>query len=362
MSLICAITSPPQAGIEAPYTCHQGKNPALTINGAKTHASARPAGVNRIVAVDVMSGDRGCAPAIEGMRKVVQADKKLGLVAVGDARVLERSFNGCDRITVEDAPEIVTMDEKPFRAVRRRRTSMFCAVKMVRDGRADAALSAGNTGALMMIARMLLKMRKDYCRPAIGSFVPCKECTDSFFILDLGANLDRSADMLVDFARMGAEQVADSGKTANPRVALLNIGTEMIKGGSEILEADSRLRDSDLNYVGFTESNLLYQGVTDVAVCDGFSGNVFLKTMEGLSTMIKGILSQAFTSGIYGRTAGLMSLPVLRSLQHTIDHRHYNGAALLGLQGLVVKSHGNADAVGFAAAVRLAAGRSTRMN
>ena len=313
----------------------------------------------RVVAVDAMSGDSGLVAAVAGMQIAIRNDSDLRLIAVGSSQKLKAELKASDRITIEDAEEIVTMDEHPARAARRRKTSMFRAIQMVTEQRAGSAVSAGNTGALMVIAKILLKMRKGYGRPAIGSYLPCQKCSNFFFMLDLGANLDRSSGMLVDFAHMGDERVRASGQISNPRVALLNIGTEQIKGGAEIAEADKLLRQSKLNYVGFTEGNRLFDGEADVVVCDGFTGNALLKALEGLTSMIKGMIVDSYRANLYCRFAGAVSLPVFRALKRSMDHRRYNGAAILGLNGLVVKSHGNADGIAFAAAIDMASRQIT---
>lgn len=304
------------------------------------------------IAVDAASGDGGSAPAAAAIKAVLAKDPRLEIVAYGPQAELERELGGVARAAVLDAPEVIAMDEPPLQALRRRGSSMFRAIEAVADGRAGAALSAGNTGALMGMARIQLKMMPGCGRPAIASFVPCDRCRSEFCMLDLGANTDRTAEMLVSFAHLGAAlHRAIKPEVKDPRVALLNIGEESIKGGKEIQEAGEILAASGLNFIGNVEAGALYAHAADVVVCDGFTGNVFLKTMEGLSSMIKNMLVDAFAANPVAKVGALVSLPVLKGLKEVMDVRKYNGAAFLGLNGLVVKSHGNADAVAFEAAL-----------
>lgn len=303
------------------------------------------------VAVDAMSGDLGVEIAATAIKEAIATDPDLNIIAVGQQIVLQRFLQGTSRVAIHAADEVIAMDADPLRSIRRYKSSMFQAVALVKDGAAAAALSAGNTGALMGMARIQLKMQPGFSRPAIASFIPCDRCRSVFCMLDLGANLDRSADMLVSFALLGnalARVVLDK---ANPRVGLLNVGKENLKGGAELLEAGKRLAASELNFIGNVEANSLYSGIADVVVCDGFTGNVFLKTMEGLSGMIRSMIMDAYTKDSYAKLAGLVSKPVLGKLKISMDARRYNGAAFLGLQGLVVKSHGSADVTAFRAAL-----------
>ncbi len=307
-----------------------------------------------------MSGDRGAAVAVKGISLALAQDPNMHILAVGNEAQLKPLLAATDRVEIVHAEAVVAMSDNPLHAVRRRNTSLFRAVSLAAKGEAAAAVSAGNTGALMLTAKILLKMREPYRRPAIASLIPCAACTDTFTMLDLGANVDRNAEMLVDFAMMGDEFARAVKGTESPRIALLNIGTENIKGGQELLAADSLLRESKLNYVGFVEANALFDPAADqsaqphVVVCDGFAGNVFLKTIEGLSAMIKSMFSNAYRAHPYAQFAGWVSLPVINSLRSAMDARRYGGAAFLGLRGLVVKTHGNSDEVGFASTLEFA--------
>ena len=307
-----------------------------------------------IIAIDAMSGDRGPAIAVAAMKAATQEDSQLEILAVGIPKQLEPLVGEAPRIKILAASEVIAMTDEPLKSLRRRNSSMFKAVEAVRDGRAQGAVSAGNTGVLMGMARIQLKMIANYHRPAIASFIPCNRCNDSFCMLDLGANIDRTSAMLVSFAYLGNVLHRAVRGSENPRVALLNIGEESIKGSKEILEAGAILQNSALNFIGNIEANTLFENSADVVVCDGFTGNIFLKTMEGLSSMIKGMLHDAFSRNLVAKLGALASMPVLNDLKETMDARRYNGAALLGLRGLVVKSHGNADEVAFQAAIEFA--------
>ena len=313
------------------------------------------------IVVDAMSGDCGPQPAIAAIKAALATDAKLRVLVTGPASQLEPLLTGVDRVQVGDAPEVISMDDDPLAALRRRRSSMYQAVAAVAAGDAMAAVSAGNTGALMGMARTQLKMLGGYTRPAIASMVPCNRCSDFFCMLDLGANPDRSAQMLVDFAHMGDALHRAVTGTQKPTVGLLNIGAEVFKGGKDLMDAAALLEASELNFIGNVEANALYQKAADVVVCDGFTGNVFLKTMEGLSGMIKGMITDAFSANLAARLGALASMPVLSGLKEVMDARKYNGAAFLGLRGLVVKSHGNADEVAWSAALDFAI-RQARMD
>lgn len=313
------------------------------------------------VAIDAMSGDHGPGVAVAAMRAAVAADPDLELVAVGAKETLEPLVDGSERIGILEAKEVVSMDDEPLKVLRRRESSMFKAIRAVANGEVQAAVSPGNTGALIGMGRIQLKMIEGHHRPAIGGFVPCERCNSSFCMLDLGANVDRSADMLVAFAHLGdALFRAVTGKES-PSVALLNIGKEHIKGDKEIKDAGEMLSRSKLNFIGNVEANSIYDHAADVVICDGFTGNVFLKTMEGLAGMIKGMLSDAYSRNIVTKIGALASSPVLNGLRRDMDSRRYNGAAILGLRGLLVKSHGNADELAFQSAIEFTA-KQARMD
>jgi glycerol-3-phosphate acyltransferase PlsX len=242
------------------------------------------------------------------------------------------------------------MHELPSAALRNKKdSSMRVAIELVKDGVANACVSAGNTGALMATARFVLKMLPGIDRPAICSIMP--GITGNTHLLDLGANIDSSPEQLFQFAVMGAELTSAVYNKPNPTVALLNVGEEEIKGNESVKQAAALLANSHLNYVGFVEGNDIYTGKVDVIVCDGFVGNIALKASEGVAKFLTHHAREHFRKNLYGRLAALVSMPVLNDIRRTIDPRRYNGASLLGLRGIVIKSHGGADKVSFARAI-----------
>jgi glycerol-3-phosphate acyltransferase PlsX len=273
----------------------------------------------------------------------------LELVLVGSANAIEpaRSWPRCTLVT---ATEVVTMDDPIEVALRRKRdSSMRVAIMQLKDG-ADACVSAGNTGALMALARYLLKTLDGIDRPAIATVMPNRH--DGYTtVLDLGANVDCTPEHLLQFAVMGSALVAAVDGKIEPTVGLLNIGEEAIKGSETIKRAGELLRAAGergvISFFGNVEGNDIFKGTVDVVVCDGFVGNVLLKTSEGLASMLGDFIKQEFTRGPFSKLAALVALPVLKRFKHRVDPRRYNGAALLGLRGLVFKSHGSADAYAF---------------
>ena len=259
------------------------------------------------------------------------------------------------RIEILAAEEVVLMDDPPAVALRnKRRSSMRMAIEAVKDGRAQAAVSAGNTGALMAIARYVLKTMEGIDRPAIATAMP-NQAGGVTTMLDLGANVDCNADHLLQFASMGAALVSVIHGKPNPSVGLLNIGEEVIKGNDTVKMAGELLRASHLNFYGNVEGNDIFKGTTDVVVCDGFVGNVALKTSEGLAQMLRSFIKEEFTRSAWTKMLGLLAMPVLKQFSKRVDHRRYNGASLLGLRGIVIKSHGSADAYAFEHALQRAA-------
>src|SRR5665647_889751 len=230
---------------------------------------------------------------------------------------------------------------------------MRVSIDLVKNGEALACVSAGNTGALMATARYVLKMLPGIDRPAIASFLPTHK--GQVCMLDLGANVDCNAENLLQFALMGTALVYAIEHKNNPTVGLLNIGSEDIKGNEIVKQASELLRGSDLNFYGNVEGNDIFKGTTDVVVCDGFVGNVALKTTEGLAQMLGGFLREEFGRNIFSKLAALVAMPVLNAFKRRVDHRRYNGASLLGLKGIVVKSHGSADIFAFRCAIERAA-------
>jgi glycerol-3-phosphate acyltransferase PlsX len=244
------------------------------------------------------------------------------------------------------------MDEPVAQALRGKRdSSMRVAIDLVRRGEADACVSAGNTGALMAISRSVLKMIDGIDRPAIAASLPTRTGGQTM-VLDLGANVDCDPGHLLQFAVMGCALVSALGGTERPRVGLLNIGEEVIKGNEVVKQAGELLRTSGLNFIGNVEGNDLFAGTADVVVCDGFVGNVALKTSEGLAQMLSGFIREEFTRGPLAKTIAMLAYPVLKRFKQRIDHRRYNGASLIGLRGIVIKSHGSSDAYGFEQALR----------
>ncbi|HEX5806033.1 MAG TPA: phosphate acyltransferase PlsX [Macromonas sp.] len=304
------------------------------------------------IAVDCMGGDHGPSVTLPACAAFLSHHPDARLVLVGKAEVLSTLPAGLDasRCSTVLASEVVTMDDPVEVALRRKKdSSMRVAITQVKDGVAQAAVSAGNTGALMAIARYVLKTLDGIDRPAIASQMP-SATGRATTVLDLGANVDCTAEHLLQFAVMGSALVAANGKES-PTVGLLNIGEEVIKGNEVIKQAGQLLRDAaangDLNFVGNVEGNDIFKGEIDIVVCDGFVGNVALKASEGLATMISNIIRQEFSRNVFTKVAALAAMPVLSAFKQRVDHRRFNGAALLGLRGLVFKSHGSADAFAF---------------
>jgi len=307
------------------------------------------------IAVDAMSGDHGAEVAVPAALDVLGATPDLRLLLVGRGDVL-RPLLGTradGRCTVVEASEVVGMDERPQDAVRRKKdSSMRVAINLVKKGEAAACVSAGNTGALLATARFVLGMIPGIDRPAIVSAVPAAH--GHTVMLDLGANPDCTADNLLQFAVMGSIIAADLHGIEHPRVGLLNIGEEDIKGTEEIREAHRRLAGAPINYRGFVEGDDIFSGDIDVVVTDGFTGNVALKTMEGLARFIAGAMREEFTRGPLRKAGAIAAAPALKALKGRLDPRAYNGASMVGLSGVVIKSHGGADRVSFANAIEVA--------
>ena len=313
------------------------------------------------LAVDCMGGDHGPAVTLPACRSFLAAHPEAELLLVGRAEALAPAA-GWARCTLVVASEVVTMDDSVEVALRRKRDSSLrvsiSQVKLV-DGvaAAHACVSAGNTGALMAVARYVLKTLEGIDRPAIATVMP-NQRDGHTTVLDLGANVDCSAEHLLQFAVMGSALVAAVEGRPHPSVGLLNIGEEAIKGSETIKRAGELLRAAaaggHLNFHGNVEGNDIFTGKTDIVVCDGFVGNVALKTAEGLASMLSSFIRQEFTRNWYSKLAALVALPVLNRFKRRVDHRRYNGAALLGLRGLVFKSHGSADAFAFEQALNRA--------
>ncbi|NOT18220.1 MAG: phosphate acyltransferase PlsX [Sulfuriferula sp.] len=314
---------------------------------------------NITVAIDAMGGDHGVKVTVAAAIKCLARDPDLHVILVGVEDVVRtqlRTLRGIEdaRLRIHHASEVVGMDESPALAMRNKKdSSMRVAINLVKSGEADACVSAGNTGALMATARFVLKMLPGIERPAIASELPTIK--GRTFVLDLGANVDCTPEHLLQFGIMGAMLVSALERRDAPSVGLLNIGEEEIKGNEIVKQAAELLRHSGLNFYGNIEGDDIYKGTTDVVVCDGFVGNVALKTSEGLAKMISTMLREEFNRNILTKLAGLVALPVLKAFKKRVDPRRYNGATLLGLRGVVVKSHGGADRYAFEHAIRQAA-------
>ncbi|MEX0386239.1 phosphate acyltransferase PlsX [Spiribacter onubensis] len=307
------------------------------------------------LAIDAMGGDHGPSVTVPAALAVLRRHPGLRLILVGEQAALDPVLSGTaqadrQRLTVHPASQVVGMDEPPSQALRYKRdSSMRVAINLVKHGEADACVSAGNTGALMATARYVLKTLPGIDRPAICTTIPCQG--GHFRMLDLGANVDCTAEHLFQFAVMGAVLVEAAGDSVDPRIGLLNLGEEEIKGNDQVKQAAQLLQESDLQYVGYVEGDNMFRNVADLVVCDGFTGNVALKSSEGVAAMISQFLREEFQRNLLTRLAGLVALPVLRALRRRLDPRRYNGASLLGLRGVVVKSHGGADQVAFEQAI-----------
>jgi glycerol-3-phosphate acyltransferase PlsX len=312
-----------------------------------------------VIAIDVMSGDHGPHECVAGALRALDADAGLYALLVGKPADIEPELGHVSqrlraRFEIAAASQVVAMDELPRAAVRRGRdSSMRVAVNLVKEGRAAACVSAGNTGALTAISHFVLKTVANVERAAIVSAIPSAHGHTQ--MLDLGANTRATPRQLCQFAAMGIVVARDLHGVMTPRVGLLNIGEEDIKGHELVREAHEMLARGNLTYVGFVEGDGIFSGVVDVVVTDGFTGNVALKTMEGLARLIAERTRNEFSASVRARLAGLVASPVLRRLAAGLDPRRYNGACMVGLSGIVVKSHGHADATAFARAVEVAA-------
>lgn len=311
-----------------------------------------------IIAIDAMGGDFGPRCIVPASVACLAEFPSLHLVLVGQAPLLEELIARVpaadrQRLQIEHASEVIGMDERPAQALRGKPdASMRVALELVRNGRAQACVSAGNTGALMALSRYVLKTLPGIDRPAMVSAIPTAR--GHCHLLDLGANVDCSAEHLYQFAVMGAV-AAEALGVDRPRVALLNVGTEDIKGNQQVKLAASLLQQAQgLNYIGYIEGDGLYRGEADVVVCDGFVGNILLKSSEGLASMISARIEALFTESLGSRLVGSLAMPLLRRLRTDLAPARHNGASFLGLQGIVIKSHGSAGSEGFQSAIRRA--------
>ena len=306
-----------------------------------------------------MGGDHGLPVTVPAALHFLKQVPDVRLLLVGQRESIEQALAKSPavdpaRVEVRHASEVIAMDDSPAVALRSKRdSSMRVAIELVRNAEADACVSAGNTGALMAISRFVLKTLPGIDRPAIATVLPSMK--GHTYVLDLGANVDCSAEHLLQFGVMGAMLVAAIEHKDRPSVGLLNIGEEVIKGNDVVKEAGELLRNSGLNFYGNVEGNDIYEGTVDVVVCDGFVGNVALKTSEGLAQMIGAFLKQEFKRTLFTKLLAVAAMPVLKRFKKRVDHRLYNGAPLLGLRGVVLKSHGSADVLAFGNALSRAA-------
>jgi glycerol-3-phosphate acyltransferase PlsX len=307
------------------------------------------------IAIDAMGGDHGPVVTVAAALSFLRRHADVQLLLVGRRSDIEPRLTDAGdlqaRIEIVHTDEVVTMEDPPAQALRgKRNSSMRLAVNLVKEARAEACISAGNTGALMAIARFVLKTLDGIDRPAIATVLPNNKGGVTT-MLDLGANVDCTAEHLFEFAILGAALVAAVQERERPSVGLLNVGEEVIKGNEVVKRAGELLRASSLNFYGNVEGDDIYKGTTDVVVCDGFVGNVALKTSEGLAQMLASMVREEFTRSPLAKAAALLAYPVLKRFRGRVDHRRYNGASLLGLRGIVIKSHGAADALAFENAI-----------
>lgn len=330
-------------GIALSPTFRSIQSGALSVSGRHT------------IALDAMGGDVGPDVVVPAALRYLANARNTNLILVGDEARIGARLEGrtSDRIRVRHTTETVAMGESPSRALRNKKnSSMRVAIDLVKSGEAHACVSAGNTGALMATARFVLKTLPHVDRPAIITAVPSLH--GDTHMLDLGANVDCTAEHLFQFAVMGSELVKAVDGVGEPRVALLNIGQEEIKGNEQVRQAHELLAASSLNYIGYVEGDDIYLGDADLVVSDGFVGNVALKSSEGVAKLVRHLLRHEFQRNLFTRLAGLAALPILNRFRRTMDPRRYNGASLLGLRGIVIKSHGGADEVAFENAIRIA--------
>jgi phosphate acyltransferase len=306
-----------------------------------------------------MGGDHGPHVTVPSAIDYLHHDHDADIILVGIPDAIEAELRALKvspnpRLRMHPASEVVGMDESPAIALRNKKdSSMRVAINLVKSGEAQACISAGNTGALLATSRFVLKTIPGIDRPALAVVLPTT--SGHTYVLDLGANVNCTAEHLLQFGMMGATLVSSVENKSNPSIGLLNIGEEDIKGNDVVKQAAELFRSSGLNFYGNIEGDDIYRGTTNVVVCDGFVGNVALKTSEGLAQMLAGYLREEFKRTLFSKLAGLIALPVINSFKQRVDHRRYNGASLLGLRGIVIKSHGSADSFAFRCAIKRAA-------
>lgn len=310
------------------------------------------------IALDAMGGDVGPDVVLPAAAQVVKSREDVHLILVGDKDRIEacarqHNISFGKRLEIHHASEVVEMHDEPGLAIRKKKdSSMRVAINLVQEGVAQAVVSAGNTGALMGTAKFVLKTLPGIDRPAISTTIP--SVAGHTHMLDLGANVDCSAEHLFQFAIMGSVLAEAIDNVDRPRVGLLNIGKEAMKGNALTKQADALLQNAPINYIGFVEGDDIYNGKVDVVVCDGFVGNISLKTSEGVAKMITHFMREEFNRSLRNKLIALIAMPVLNALRKRIDPRVYNGASMLGLQGIVIKSHGGADVFAYSKAIEIA--------
>jgi len=317
--------------------------------------AAIPEFMNLTLAIDAMGGDHGVMVTVPACCDFLEKHEDVKISLVGDPQLLKQALSSypptlTERVQIIPASEVVLMDDSIEVALRRKKdSSMRVAIEQVKEGKADAIISSGNTGALMAISRYILKTLEGVDRPAIATAIP-NELGRGTTMLDLGANADCEPMHLVQFAQMANVMVQVVDGTPNPSIGLLNIGEEVIKGNEVVKETSELLRKTNLNFYGNVEGNDIFKGTTDIVVCDGFVGNVVLKASEGLAKMMSGMIREEFNHSWLTKLMAICAMVPLLRVRKRVDHRRYNGAVLLGLRGCVIKSHGSADrfAFGFA--------------
>lgn len=303
------------------------------------------------IAIDAMGGDHGISVTIPASLEALSKFSDISITLVGNQSLIENALSNyqydANRISVVHAEQVVEMDDLPSKALRnKRKSSMRLALNLVKDDTAQACVSAGNTGALMAVSKFVLKTLPGIDRPAICTTMPNMK-GGHVHVLDLGANVGADGKSLAQFAVMGSVLAKAVDNNANPRVGLLNIGEEEIKGHQRIKDANEILKVGSINYIGYVEGDEIYKGDVDVVSCDGFDGNVALKASEGVAKMISHYIREAFNKNLLTKLAGLVAYPVLKAFKEKVDPRRYNGASFLGLRKIVIKSHGGADAFSF---------------
>ena len=311
-----------------------------------------------VIALDAMGGDYGPPVTVAAASKALEEIDNIRLVLVGDETRLrdelrQQGLSENSQLAIHHASEVVDMDDLPAMALKKKKdSSMRVSINLVNDGAVQACVSAGNTGALMATSKFVLKTMKGISRPAICTLLP--GIHGPTHMLDLGANIDCTPEHLVEFALMGSVLAQSVEGIEQPSIGLLNIGSEAIKGSDNIKRASELLKQSRLNYLGYVEGDDIYKGTVDVIVADGFVGNVSLKTAEGVAALVASVLQDEFKRSLWTQLAAACALPVLRSVRRRLDPRRYNGASLLGLNGIVIKSHGSADTSSFFNAIKIA--------